>query len=203
MELRDFVNIFLKQKKVLLSIIVGSMCVGLFVFALQVSSVSADLTLNIARAGVQNTTDYRYDGSYRLQADERFSDTVVQWLASPRILSDIASESKVQLLNAKPWYFGGAVRAERLSSQVVRVSYRATNAGEADRWAKGLLSVLNQDTRQLNSTADDESWFTVQGEAPVVQDGRFGWLTALGVSAFVGVFVAFWVGLFRYYWKKR
>lgn len=203
MELRDFIGIFIKQKKVLLSIIGVSLCIGWLIFLLQASSVSADLTLNIARIGVQNTNDYRYDGFYRLQADERFSDTVVQWLASPRILSDIASESKVQLLDAKPWYFGGEVQADRLSSQVVRVSYRTNSAEEADRWAKSLISVLNQYTKQLNSTSYDESWFAIQGGDPVVRDGRFSWLVTFGVSTFVGVFVSFWIGLFRYYWRKK
>lgn len=202
MELRDFVKIFTKQRRVLAVIVLASGVAGWLVFVLQSPSVAADLTLNIARTGVQQTADYRYDGFYRLQADERFADTVVQWLASPRIMEDVAVATKVRPLSGRPWQFGGGVQAERLSSQVIRVHYRTQTVDEAKRFAAGLLTTVNTETSQLNSAAKDESWFTVQGEEPVVVDGQFGWPKAIGFGVVIGIFVAFWVGLIRWYWRK-
>jgi hypothetical protein len=203
MELRDFVNIFWKQRQVLMSIIVVSGLIGWMVFMLQSPIRGADLTLNIARTGVQQTADYRYDGFYRLQADERFADTVVRWLESPRILSDISVSAKVQPIDRQPWQFGGAVQSERLSSQVIRVQYRTRTVDEAKRFSQSLLTVLNRETERLNGKDADESWFVVEGGEPVVTDGRFDWLPAIGLAVACGVFVAFWTGLIRYYWKKK
>ncbi len=203
MELRDFVRIFTKQRPLLMSIVVASALLGWCVWWLQPLCVAADLTLNIARTGVQQTNDYRYDGFYRLQADERFADTVVRWLGSPRMVEDIALAAKARPISGAPWQFGPAFQAERLSSQVIRVIYRARTNDEAKRLAQGILARVNQETAALNGSAQDESWFVVRGEEPVVTDGRFVWPKALGIAFVLGLFVAFWTGLVRHYWKRK
>ena len=203
MEFRDFVNIFWQQRHPLFVIVLLSGLIGWSAYVLQSPSVAADLTLNIARTGVQQTTDYRYDGFYRLQADERFADTVVRWLESPRVLADMGSLAKAQPLRREVWQFGDPVRAERLSSQVIRVQYRTKTTDEAKRFSRSMLTVLNRETTQLNGEAADESWFLVESGEPVVTDGQFGWPKAVGFSVSFGIFLAFWIGLIRYYWKKH
>ena len=201
MELRDFLDIFVQGRKLFLSVVVGCVVVGAIWYGFQPLTYRADLTLNVARSGVQQTADYRYDGFYRLQADERFADTVVRWLGSPRIVDDIGTSAGSFPLPSGNFSFGGVFDAKRLSSQVIDVTYRTSGRDGADRIAQTLIAVLNRETARLNTGAAEQSWFVVQGERPVIVDGRQGLVLVLIVSLALGTFLGFWSVLFHRYFR--
>ena len=203
MELRDFIGIFIQARKLFFSVVAGCIAVGAIWCGFQPITYHADLTLNVARNGVQQTNDYRYDSFYRLQADERFADTVVRWLASPRIMEDIATSAGTVPLSSGPFSFGNTLDAKRLSSQVIEVTYRTGDRDSADRLAAALITVINRETGQLNVDVIDQGWFVIQGDRPVITDGRQGiWVVLVGSIA-VGVFIGFWSVLFRWYYRPE
>lgn len=68
--------------------------VGIVVLFLLLQPVRYTTVLSLHVGRVHNETqaeEYHYDDFYRLQADERFADTLVRWLASPSIVADIYS----------------------------------------------------------------------------------------------------------------
>ncbi|MEI6650878.1 MAG: hypothetical protein WCL23_05630, partial [Candidatus Moraniibacteriota bacterium] len=95
MEFRDFCTIFAHRRNVFFSVFGVFLVVSALVFRLQPSRFETSLTVNVARAGAQATTDYTYDQFYRLQADERFADTVVRWIAAPSVRKEIATSAGV------------------------------------------------------------------------------------------------------------
>lgn len=156
-------------------------------FLIQGQKVKTTLLLNVTRDSASpRTTEYTYDDFYRLQADERFADTIVQWIKSPYI-------------QAQDKHVLGKITAKRLSSQVIEVHYVTRSREKAEIVAGDLIDVINDESHKLNSKQEQTHWFIVQGSAPAITDGRLSlsFLVILGMA--VGSFVAFWTVLIRHY----
>ncbi len=203
MEFKSFIAIFYKQRKSFWVTVLVCVCLGALWQYAQKESVSSNLTLNITRAGSEQTTDYQYHDFYRLQADERFADTVVRWLGSPRMVSDIYANAQLS-----PYGFGiqslsHVLKAERLSSQMIQVTYRAKNESDAKNIAVSLIERVNKEADMLNQDQKESAWFIVIGDNPVVSEGRISMLFTLFISLALGILIGFWVVLWRQYFVKQ
>lgn len=192
MDLREYILIFRRHRALFFGTVTLFVCGGLLVQWLQPVRYVTEITMNVARSGVRATSEYSYDDFYRLQADERFADTVVRWLESPRIVGDIAREARVSE--------SVSFDAGRLSSQVIRIRYTMRDEVSAKRVAAALFTVLNQETESLNRNRSEDGWFALVGETPSIRDARFGRGRALSIALCLGVFVGFFSVLFRWYW---
>lgn len=201
MELREYLRIFGKHIRVFLGVVAGCLLIGLIWHASQTRSFISHLTLNVTRSGSEKTADYQYHDFYRLQADERFADTLVRWLGSPRIVLDIYHDARVDQFHGGFFSPSDVFKAERLSSQVIEVTYRTSAAEDAAAISRSLVRVLNNQADALNKDQQEEAWFTVLGSDPVVTDGRARLAFVIVVSLAVGVFVGFWAVWIRHYWK--
>lgn len=196
MELKEFVAIFSKDRRVFFGIILGCIVLGMLVFRFQPERYQATLSLNVTRGGAVATDEYRYDQFYRLQADERFADTVVRWIAAPDIRGDIDDEAGVK---------AGVIRnleAKRLSSQMIAVTYEARSGEAFGRYAKAVATVVNRESASLNEQAKASDWFIVAAGDPAVGDARIGFAPLALGGLFAGLFLAFWTVLVRRYWRK-
>lgn len=195
MDLREFLRLFWKERVLFSGTVAVFVATGFVVQLLQPIRFAAEITMNVARSGVRTTTEYAYDDFYRLQADERFADTVVRWLESPRIVSDI-------LYTAKRDDEMISFDADRLSSQVIRIRFVSRDEKTAEVVSRALFEVLNRETASLNRDRLEAGWFALVGETPSIVDARFGKDRAFGISLFLGVFFGFFAVLFRWYWSE-
>ncbi|MDP2838099.1 MAG: hypothetical protein Q8O53_02380 [Candidatus Moranbacteria bacterium] len=203
MELRNLVLIFQKQWVFFLATVVAFIFVAWIWQKEQAVTYQVTLLLNIGRSGVNETTNYTYDSFYRLQADERFADTVVRWLTTPRVVEDIYHEAG---LNAKMLGFKDLSRVftpGRLSSQMITVKYSGSNEKALTQLAAVTVTVLNRHTTTLNTGEKEKNWFVVIGSDPVIRDGRVGLNLALAVGLAVGLFIGFWLVLLRHYFADK
>ena len=171
MELYDIVKIYWNERRLFALIVVAA------------------LLLNVGREGTQTTTEYTFDNFYRLQADERFGDTVVRWLQSPRVVSDILKESGLDASFRSERDLKRLISAKRLSSQVIELSFSQSEKSVLEKEANAIVKVLNTYTERLNQ---DEGWFVIVGSDPVLLDARVSLPKAVGVGGLLGCFVAFW-----------
>ena len=202
MELRELIILFRRQARLFFGIVLCFIVLTFIWQRTQQPVMQATLLLNVGRQGVQSTPDYTYDSFYRLQADERFADTVVRWLASPRVVEDIYSDAHLRTQDFSFRDLKKVFAAGRLSSQMIEVTYGGPNEKMVRDLATSLPIVLNRYTESLNQEGQEKSWFVVIGDEPVVRDGRTGLPIALGVALAVGMFVAFWTVLLRHYFAK-
>lgn len=186
MELRDFFMIFKHHRMLGAVIILVFLLIGGLFLGMQDQTYKTSLQLNITRDHAQPTNMFTYDHFYRLQADERFADTLVQWVKSPA-------------LQAKIFVHNGHLTARRLSSQVVEVAFTTDTVKDAEMVSEKLVRSLNDMSEKLNQKQQHENWFVILGEAPVIADGRFSWQFVMLVSFFAGIFVAFWSVLLYHY----
>jgi capsular polysaccharide biosynthesis protein len=202
MEFKDLIAVFQKQKLTFFAITGLFLALSFVWYARQSVSYEASLLLNIGRSGVSNASDYTYDSFYRLQADERFSDTVVRWLASPRVVEDIYEEAKTgdERRSGQDW--SGTFVSARLSSQVISVQYGGSDKKELEELARAMIAVLNRYTKALNTSEQEKSWFVILESSPVIRDSRTDLQTTLVVALIVGLFVSFWIVLARHYFSR-
>ncbi len=185
------------------------MTIGIIVFVAlvwqgnQSDRFGATLLLNISRSGSQQTSDYTYDGFYRLQADERFADTVVRWIGSPRVTEDVLREAGIGTESLQTKDLTSFFTVGRLSSQVIRVEYVRGESESTEKIAGALVKTLNRYVDELNRDAKDPSWFTIIGSDPVIRDARVSFEKVLAMSVALGIFFGLFFSLFSHYCEKQ
>lgn len=199
MELKEYIRIFKRQAGVFWALVLV-ITLGAAVWQQnQPIRYQATLLLNIGRADVQTTEQYTYDSFYRLQADERFADTVVRWLGSPRIAADIYAASGLPSDHMGARDLGRVFGAKRLSSQVIEVTYAGTSEKTVSSLSVSVTTVLNRYAESLNRENREVSWFIVIGSDPVIRDARSPLALAVAVGLALGAFIGFWGALLRHY----
>ena len=200
MELKEFVRIFLKEKRLILMIVATSLVLGLALYRLQGQSYAGTVLLTVTRIAGEATMDYRYDQLYRLQADERMADTVARYLES-EIGMKTASEKAGLGKESSQFFTDGKVEALRTSSQIVQVKFRAKTPTEVERIADAILESGERYVASLNEQAKERNWFTLLSPDVSVKDGRFDLLKMLFIALVSGFLLSFWTVLIRWYWN--
>jgi capsular polysaccharide biosynthesis protein len=206
MELKDYLKIFVKNLVWFSLVLLLAMAIGAgykHYKNSQPSTYQVSLLLNVTRTGIQATDNYRYDDFYRLQADERFADTVVRWIETPRIVTDVYNETGMIsggiALNELSNFFG----AKRLSSQAIEVNFTAKSAVEAQNLSENLVKAINSEIKNLNQFQKEESWFKIIGDEPVIKEYKITWKNVLLISIALGIFLGIWVMLIKHYLTRE
>ena len=202
MELKEYWQIIQKDIRALFLVVVLAVLASVAYFGLRPVSYDVSMALNVTRSGSQQTTDYRFDDFYRLQADEKFAETIVEWLKNPRIVTDIYTKAgiSVQQLNLKQ--LAKALTSEKLSSQIVAVSFSASDEISAKKISDAVAEVIEKNVAVLNENQNESTWFRIIAQAPVIVKNVGNIWTLLVFPLLFGMFIGFWVILLRHYLKK-
>ena len=201
MELKEYIKIIGENKSIFWFVTFLVVLVGLGLLFLRPVSYDTSLTLNITRQGAQSTPDYKYDDFYRLQADEKFAETVVQWLGSPRTVTDIYSQASINSQELTLRQLTKSLKAEKLSSQIVAVNFSAANQESAGRISKSIFEIISRNTESLNKEQKENTWFEIMAQDSVVVKDTPNPFFVLVVSLVIGIFAAFWTVMISHYIK--
>lgn len=191
MELKEYIKIFKKNYKIFFITLGLILIAGSVVNSVLKTSYKVEVDLNITRTGYQKeTTDYRYDEFYRLQADERFADTVVRWLGSAVVINDILKDSNSNFEK---------IKAQRLSSQMIKVSFLVVNKNQAEKVTKAMDDVLNKKTAELNGEQNNPNWFKILTSYPIVKEYKITWLKLEVMLLLGGIFLGIWAVFIKHY----
>ncbi len=211
MELKEYLKI-IKENRNLFFLVVLIVVSGSFTFFLaKPVSYSTSLTLNISRQGSQSTPDYKYDDFYRLQADEKFAETVAEWLKSPRTVADIYAGAGISVQGKS--VSGGdpkqftlrrltkSLKPEKRSSQIVAVNFSAAREETAKKISDSIVAVISKNTEDLNRKQNENTWFTIIAQDAVIVKDTFDPFIVFVVSLAIGIFAAFWTIMISHYIK--
>jgi len=192
MDLKEYIQIFKKHFKLFVFVIITTVVGGVVVQTLLPTMHKVEVSLDITRSGQQiETTDYRYDEFYRLQADERFADTVVRWLQSGRIREDIAIATKE--ISFKK------LKARRLSSQLVEVTFLVSEIKHSEKVTNSISNVLNKKSKELNKDQNNPNWFKIIVSKPVVSECKLSIVKLIIIMSILGAFIGFWAVFIKHY----
>lgn len=202
MELRDFLNLFIRRRQLIFGIVAASLVVGFLSYRLQTQWYQGTVLLSVTRQGAEETTDYQYDHFYRLQADEQMANTVARYLETEIGRRDTARRALLSSVRETE-FIERKVTALVLASNLVQVTYRAKTPTEAERIAGALSEAGERYIAGLNEQAGDRNWFTLVATEALLRDGRFTLPIALGIGGAAGLGVAFWTVLGLWYWRGQ
>ncbi len=201
MELKEYIHILKMHIKAFILTVILVLIGGVLYFSLRPVMYSASLTLNITRSGTQETADYKYDDFYRLQADEKFAETVVEWLKSPRTVADIYFNSDIDANQFSLGKLEKSLRSEKLSSQIVSVKFSSDTPEKARKIAGSISQVITKNIESLNLNQKEKNWFEIVAQDPIITQNILDfWIVALAFLA-IGIFLGFWTILLIHYLK--
>ena len=195
MDLKEHLAIFRKHKSLFGFAVILVLAGGIIFQLFRPLTYRSDLMLNVTRIGSQSTSAYTYDGFYRLQADERFADTVVRWLGAPRVIKDILAEAGMtekDLVSLNP---------RRLSSQMIAVSFMARDKEKSKKLIDAMIKIINKQTDDLNVSQKEINWFKILGSEPVTVENIFPWNKVIIVSLLVGIMAGVWMVYLKNYFN--
>jgi capsular polysaccharide biosynthesis protein len=201
MELKEYLNILKTHGKAFILVVVLTVIAGIVYFSWRPIRFDTSLTLNITRSGTQETTDYKYDDFYRLQADEKFAETVVEWLKSPRTVSDIYSDSGISPDRFSLRELEKSLRPEKLSSQVVSITFSADTPEKASLIADSISKVVAKNIENLNLNQKEKNWFEIFTQSPVITKNTPNFWVVIFSALGLGIFLGFWIVLIIHYLK--
>lgn len=188
MELKEYYKIF----KLNISVVIYTVAIAIIIAyawsVRQSQTYSASLLLNIGQTETQSTADYRYDQFYRLQADDKFSETVAEWLKSPGVAKNIFEKAGVSSDKKTMRNLSKSFQAEKLSSNVVSVKYSTETNEEAAHISPAVAVVISENTKALNADAKDPNWFQVGASDLVILKNTQDLRVNLGFAALIGLF---------------
>lgn len=201
MELKEYLNIIKKHFGILILITVLILVGVASFFLLKPQEYQASLTLNISREGARETQDYQFDDFYRLQADEKFADTLVEWLKNPRVVSDIYQKAGIDTQTFSLKSLSRSFSPAKYSSQTVVVNFSSATHEQAQKLSDSIILIIQENTEKLNEKQQEKTWFQVIAFEPLVKKEVFNWLVIILAGILLGIFFAFWVVLFIHYLK--
>jgi capsular polysaccharide biosynthesis protein len=200
MDLKEYFRVIKKNIKLFTIVPILIVTVTfLYFYIFRSASFDASLTLNISRAGSQETNEYKYDDFYRLQADEKFAETVVQWLRSPRIASDIYASAGADASKITLRQLGKGIRGEKLSSQVVAVTFSSSDRPKAEKMSQAVIKIIAENTESLNKNQKENTWFEIIPQEPIIKKYSPGILLTFFAPLLLGIFFGFWVVMVKHY----
>lgn len=197
MDIREYWEVLQKNARFFWIVSAGLWLLSAIWLHAQPVTYQGTLLLNVGRTASEQPAEFSYDSFYRLQADERFADTLVRWLATPRIVSDILESAGTSADSYSEAALSGHFQAKRLSSQVVEVRFTASSREALARYSEALVGTTQKYTEALNAT--QQNWFRVIGSEPVIRDARVTPWPFLALSLCVAIFIAFWAVLIKHF----
>ncbi len=201
MDLKEYFQIIKNNARVFWAVVLAVAAGSFAYFFLRPEAYAASLTLNITRKGSQETADYKFDDFYRLQADEKFAETVVEWLKSPRAVSDIYANAGFKTDQLTLRQMAKSFRAEKLSSQIVSVSFAAADFDSAKKISRAIVENVLKNTGDLDKNQKEKTWFEIAAREPVIVKESFNPALVLAFSLLAGIFLAFWAVMVIHYLK--
>ncbi|MBU3925247.1 hypothetical protein KJ854_04910 [Patescibacteria group bacterium] len=194
MELKEYIRIFKKEKNIISGTVLLALILTLIFSGLKEVSCENDMLLLISRSGTQNTADYKYDGYYAVQASDIFADNASQWLASASIASEIYIRAKAESELRSLKDFSKIFKADKLSSQYVRVRYRSKDKETAIDLAHAITDVLQEKADLLSRSSIEQISFKIIYSDPLSIESKSDFLLngilAIIGGLFLGIFMA-------------
>lgn len=199
MELREYYKVLKSNMSVVIYTAIIAIVVSYAWSVKQSQTYSASILLNIGQTETQSTADYRYDQFYRLQADDKFAETVVEWLKSPGIAKNIFDKAGVSSDQKTMRSLSKSFQAEKLSSNIVGVRYSTQNNDEAEHIAPAVSSIISEKTKSLNADARDPNWFQISASDLIILKNTQDLRINLGIAALAGLFFGILLAFGKHY----
>jgi uncharacterized protein involved in exopolysaccharide biosynthesis len=202
MELKKLVKILLKEKPLFIGVWLAVVVLATVWFLSQPPKYEAFLSVEISRDSLEDTKDYQYNQYYRLLADEKFADTVMQWTKDPEVVKTVFQEAQVPLKIDNLRQASKILNGERMTANYVQIKFSASSEERAEKIVEAIKEAFTSKTESLNQSSQDKNWFKLIFSDSLVILEKTSFAIIFIASLFLGFILAMFVVLLRYYWQE-
>lgn len=190
MELIELFNLIKKNQVVFAGVFLLVFLTGLFFYYQQNQIYLASMAINISREKQNANQDYQYDQFYRLQADEKFGQNIVNWVGDSGLMNN--SKEDFIALGKGNWEDISKVKAVQASSNYIKVEFKSKTSQSALVFGKVLKENLNKKNQQLGGEKEQNNWFKlIIDDTQVVKNKvnfPFFLITTILLAILMGIF---------------
>jgi len=192
MELDDYIRSIFRHKWLII-IIPLIAAIGTYAYAHSVPiTYDASVSMTIKRVNAPETVDFQYDEYYAIQASDLVAQTVVSWLATPSVVTEIYQQAEIDPAIKSLSEISKRFQTRKMSSQNILVKINEESAEVAKKLATVISDVVIERVGQLVTSTTSQASFEAQGAEPVVIEKK----TDSVLFSFVGLIAGFFIGLF-------
>jgi|GEM_PF-1218595 len=200
MEFKEYLKVLSKYKTTFITVWLGVIVVGVAFVFLMPQKYKATFSIDITRDNQEQiVTEYEYDQFYRLEADDRFGRTIVQWFGDKAIISEMYSVSKTVGEEFKDHKFETKFRAEKLANSYVKVDFSVFDKKDIGPIFFGVKKVLKAKTQEFNGGFRKQNRFNLIFNGPTMEETKIPFMPLLIGLFGSGFFLASFVAMFRKY----
>lgn len=206
MELKEIIQIIIRRKTIFFAVLLTVIFLSIGWLLFQPSRYQASLAIDIARneiAGTIEHQEYQYDQYYRLLADEKFADTIVQWAGDPQIAREIFEKAGIGIRARSLGSFSRLINGKKLSSNFVQIKFSASSKENAEKIAKAIEDIFSEKTKKINSVPNGDNWFRLNFDKAIIVEYNPSFLIILFFSVIGGILLAFFAVMVSHYWKEE
>lgn len=204
MELREYLQIIKGAKLFIIGGTLVIMLVSALVIAMSSPEYDTSVTITVDKTKLETTNSnfYQYDGFYTQQSNGFYADTVMNWLQSPSIVTDIYSQAKLDLPSVRNLtQLSKVFVVKKYPPATLGIKITSTNSSDSQKLLTASTIVLKKLTDQVNSTNSGDS-FVLRSSNPVSSKILPFWALDMALAAVLGLVVTIFGAFFRYYLKK-
>ncbi len=206
MELKEYIQIFKKKKEFFLGVWLSVILAVLLVFIFLPVKYETVMSIAVTREGDANIFgEYDYDLYYRLEADDSYGKTVVQWLSDENNLNEILSRSRddCKIDKSASHKIAKSFRGEQFSANYIHVKYKTENISQAQALAKETSRVLKVKNGELNESSQNDNWFKLIFSQPSITKKELPLSIIFGGAIILGLLVSIFITMFSHYWQSE
>lgn len=202
MELKKLVKILLKENPLFIGVWLAVVALAIVWFLSQPPKYEAFLSVEISRDSLEDTKDYQYNQYYRLLADEKFADTVMQWTKDPEVVRTVFQEAQVPLKIDNLRQASKILNGERMTANYVQIKFSVGSEERAEKIVEAIKEIFTSKTESLNQSSQDKNWFKLIFSDSLVILKKTSFTITFIIGLFLGFILAMFVVLLRYYWQE-
>lgn len=204
MTLRQWFQV-IKKRKLIIIVITGIVILATVLFTLlSKPTYEAGISFAIKKDNVSDLSQadfYQYDDYYSIQASGMFADSIIGWLATPGLASEIYSQANIPLPQISISKLAKSFRAKRKTgTNIIDLVIKSDNRSKAELLANTISDMAQKKALEIQPTKSATN-FKVLAHSPVVveikpkilQNTIFGLLTGL----ILAIIIAFTVEYFQ------
>ena len=159
---------------------------------------SASLLIQPVR---EPTTQYQYGGYYAIQASEMFAGTILGWLKSPEVLSEILQEAKMPVGASEIQALSNQISARKIPPQNIELNVIDLNQEKAKLLASSTINIIKSKTELINKSASDGSAFTIISSDILTMENRPNIIFNVGLAFIIGLILGLVLVFLREYFS--
>ena len=183
MELKELIEVFTKNKKLIIKIAIGFGLLGLLFYAVP-KPYKAVGTFYVTRGiDLDNKLDFTYEGFYAQQAGTNYAETLTGLMESVDIRREVLDVLKLPVTESALRELARSIKTKKTAPQLVTLTVKADSNQGAKRLWLAVADATEHSSRQLNSASGDGLLQVARvSPLPVVYAGYNSLVVFVGVS---------------------